>query len=127
MDLPDENEKERRWLSKVGYQCLAYRHPSLLHWCGYVGLPEGHASHGKGYDDIDANVHGGLTYARSHAPYCEPDGCWWIGFDCAHAGDLTPGVGRLTGRESAFEGDQYRDINYVVAECESLASQMANA
>ena len=32
-------------------------------------------------------VHGGLTYAADHAPYGEPDGLWWFGFDCAHGGE----------------------------------------
>lgn len=67
-------------------------------WCGYLGLPDGHPWHGFGYDALDVDVHGGLTYARAHCP----DDCatlllslsadqrvpgWWIGFDCGHWGD----------------------------------------
>jgi hypothetical protein len=32
------------------------------HLCGYIGLPPAHPWHGKWYDDIDAEVHGGLTF-----------------------------------------------------------------
>lgn len=131
-DLPDKDENERAWLSAVGYSCLAYRHPQLSHWCGYVGLPEGHTAHGKDYDSIDVAVHGGLTYARGTAPNSrKPDGLWWIGFDCAHSGDLCPGVRRAISMVRSRGADmpdtewpeEYRDINFVVAECESLAKQ----
>lgn len=47
---------------------------------GYVRVPEDHPWHGLDYDDIDVDVHGGLTYAR--------DG--WIGFDTLHFGDHWP-------------------------------------
>ena len=125
LTLPDAGETERQWLSKAGYQCLAYRHPSLGHWCGYVGLPDGNPMHGKHYDAIDADVHGGLTYAYDHAPNGKPDGRWWIGFDCAHAGDVVPGVSGIWHRYR--DDGAYRDIDFVVAECERLARQMADA
>jgi hypothetical protein len=54
---------------------------------GYVGVPEGHPWFNKHYDDIDASVHGGLTYGRNHLPMQEPDGYWWVGFDTGHYGD----------------------------------------
>jgi hypothetical protein len=48
---------------------------------GYVSLPAGHPWYGKDYGDIEADVHGGLTYAT------EEDGRWVIGFDTTHVGD----------------------------------------
>ena len=55
---------------------------------GYVGVPEGHPLYGKDYVEISLalpiDVHGGLTYAASHAPLQEPDGYWWFGFDLLH-------------------------------------------
>src|SRR6266481_10122967 len=54
--------------------------------CGYVRLPAGHPWHGKGYDEIGPEVHGGLTFA-DHDVDCGKggdDSAWWIGFDCAH-------------------------------------------
>lgn len=57
--------------------------------CGYVRVPLGHPWHGKGYDDVSVEVHGGLTFAESDVP-CDapgPDTDWWLGFDCAHGYD----------------------------------------
>lgn len=54
---------------------------------GYIGLPPEHPWYGKPYDDIPADVHGGLTYSRNYKPKEEPDGYWWIGFDTGHLDD----------------------------------------
>lgn len=48
---------------------------------GYAQIPEDHPWHGLDYDEIDVDVHGGLTFAR--------DG--WIGFDTLHVGDYWRG------------------------------------
>ena len=32
---------------------------------GYAVIPEGHKFHGKHYDEIDVNVHGGLTFSSA--------------------------------------------------------------
>lgn len=115
--INDANQNERNWQAH-GLECYALRHPELQHWCGYVALPEGHRFHGKDYDNIKAEVHGGLTYAGDHAPRQQKDGRWWVGFDCAHAGDWVPTM-------KAHDGDTYKDIDFVVHECEAFASQMA--
>lgn len=57
--------------------------------CGYVRVPIGHPWHSKEYNDVDADVHGGLTFFEADMP-CNKvgdDTDWWVGFDCAHAGD----------------------------------------
>jgi hypothetical protein len=41
-----------------------------------------------------------------------------LGFDCSHAGDLSPGRG------PQFSHERYRDVAYVRAEVESLAAQL---
>jgi hypothetical protein len=100
------------------------RHPSMKHLCGYVGVPSDHPLFGAHYDavpfDDDGYPHGGLTYADNHAPNEKPDGQWWFGFDCAHAGDFVPGIDRWP--ESK---DQYRDIEYVRREVKQLAASLA--
>lgn len=32
------------------------------HYCGYVKIPESHPFHGRPYDYIDVDCHGGLTF-----------------------------------------------------------------
>lgn len=95
--------------------------------CGYVAVTEGHPAFQKDYNDVDVNVHGGLTYAdfcQENGKICHvplpgrPHKVWWLGFDCAHGWDIP----RL--------GGTLKDETYVKAECESLAKQlkeMANA
>jgi hypothetical protein len=67
--------------------------------------------------DVVFVVHGGLTFAGRRRNE-EPES-WWFGFDCSHYGDYSP----------AYDKDdntgEYRDIEYVRAEVESLAAQLA--
>jgi hypothetical protein len=62
-----------------------------------------------------------------------PDDVFWLGFDCAHAGDLSPamearmrsyGIPSLQGPEFGAFREVYRDLPYVRAEIESLAGQL---
>lgn len=128
----------------TGLPCLAVRHGHSGHWCGYVGVAEGHPWHGKDYDNLNdwPEVHGGLTFADMCRPngdeardIChlpepgEPDHVWWLGFDCAHYGDRSP-------QDEAYARDRgypftrspeetYKTLAYVKAECASLAAQIA--
>ncbi len=121
----------------TGLACLAKRNPNFGNWCGYVGIGPDHPWHGKGYGDLPdggPSVHGGLTYASKceegpaeeticHVPAAgEPDHLWWFGFDCAHGGDLTPGMPSLL---TFGLGDVYRPLPYVRSECARLAAQIA--
>ena len=98
-----------------GFPCILVR-SGLGAWCGYVGVPPGHPWHSKGYDDVEANVHGGLTYAepctgvvcREPQPG-ESDNVWWLGFDCAHSGDIVPGLTMFGARHSSL-GESYRTM-----------------
>ena len=126
-DWTDEPDHERWTDEASGYECVIQRHTSLKHLCGYVGLPASHPWHGKGYDDVRmmdnewVEVHGGLTYADRHEPQGQPDGLWWLGFDCAHSGDLSPGVHERMGRMVDWE--TYKNWGFVKRECVSLAEQ----
>ena len=141
-----DGEPDRaQWLTAAGLPGLAVR-TDYGHWCGYVGVPEGHRLHGTDYDDTNLapydGPHGGLTYAsRCAGRIChevepgEADGVWWFGFDCAHYRDFSPGYAvamravdsLLGGRlESVREGPRgYRSLAYVRAEVEGLASALA--
>lgn len=114
-----------------GFACLLVRNACGA-LCGYVGVPPGHPYHGKDYGEVesqsDLRCHGGLTYSNScggaicHEPSeGEPDDVWWLGFDCAHAYDLVPGLARY-GRLS--ETDAYCTLDYVRGEVEELARQL---
>ena len=109
---------------KTGYQIALRRHPELLHWCGYAGIPPEHPWHGRAYQDVEEHVrvHGGLTYSHNSVPGSEEGAIWWFGFDCAHCHDLVPGIEihRLVA-----SGDVYRDIEYVKNEAIDLAEQLA--
>lgn len=131
---PWDDEPDRiEWRSQ-GMPCLIVRNGSGA-LCGYVGVPPGHPWHGKGYDYADASVHGGLTYAdkcQAGGHIChvarpgEPDDVWWLGFDCAHSGDVSPKYTALAKKNPIFtpgRNERYRDARFVRGEVESLARQ----
>lgn len=144
-DGPWINEPDKvQWVdSDAGYACLAVRAyrggendiVGLGHWCGYVGVPEGHPAFQK--EDVAVSVHGGLTFSDfcqedhergvCHVPEVGmPDKVWWLGFDCAHLGDLSPGLVR-TLKEVHINvaiGDTYRTLDYIQQECHQLATQL---
>lgn len=130
---PWDNEPDKvQWLDPVsGLPCMI-RRGRMGAWCGYVGVSEGHPAYGKDYPEVEADVHGGLTYAA----FCE-DGAdeasgichvtadhkpvWWLGFDCSHVLDSTPE------KMSWNRGPdcEYRDQAYVTDQTLRLAKQLA--
>lgn len=73
------------------------------------------------------SVHGGLTWA---APIHDHTG-WWFGFDCGHAGDISPGLiatVQSVGLDTShyFAWGSYRTFDYVVSETATLAQQIAD-
>lgn len=126
-------------------------HNDMGYRCGYVKVTRGHPWYGKAYDDVDAEVHGGLTFAEHDEP-CDkggPDNGYWVGFDCGHGWDLAdPALVSERYRQYAVqscedgltrgysgwgwpldgpEGSQVRTQEYVEAECRSLCEQAATA
>jgi hypothetical protein len=132
---PWDDEPDRVDFVHAGFACMALRGP-MGNWCGYVGVPKEHPAYGKGYDDVDVRVHGGLTYAARccghicHVPQPGmPDDVFWFGFDCGHAFDVSPGLeARMRGIHMPlmrYPMEVYRDLPYVRSEIESLAEQLA--
>lgn len=137
-DGPWKSEPDKmQWTDEAtGYPCLIKRSP-IGALCGYVGIEETHPAFGQGYDDVDTDVHGGLTFANRyqegpiedqpklicHIPDAgEPHNIWWLGFDCAHTNDLTP---RFLPDEEIFTvRGIYRDVSFVKNECQRLAKQL---
>lgn len=92
-----------------GLRCLVIKQPWLGHYCGYVEIPPRHRLYAVGSNDEKFNgldVHGGITFSddvRELSCELDYDG-WWIGFDCAHAGDYIPGlVSTQNGHEWTFD------------------------
>lgn len=131
-----DNEPDKvQWQDEAtGLPCLIVRNGAGA-WCGYVGVTEGHPAFGKDYDDenINVDVHGGLTFAAPcqendkehgicHIPSPgEPDHVWWLGFDCLHAGDYGPATRPIHGLNRP---EVYRNMGYVTEQCVILAAQL---
>jgi hypothetical protein len=138
----DGEPDKKQWPDpETGLPCLAVRHPSSGHWCGYVGVAPGHPWHGLDYsaDEVSAGAHGGLTFASAcqedehgvcHvAAPGEPDHVWWFGFDCAHCGDIRP-IERVFDKKYGWDSradpdSSYKTLAYIEAECAALAKQIA--
>ena len=121
-DRPWETEPDYKMWTEAStkYKCEVKRNELTLTLCGYVTVPKKHHYYGLGYNDVMANVHGGLTFSNKGS----------FGFDCAHAGDLCPGIllsilgtakdpseyAQLT-----LAHDTYRTFDWVVKETEDLA------
>jgi|SRR5579864_3325511 len=90
MCLPVKPYKVEREWSHAGLQCAVVQARQCSNRCGYVRVPPTHPAHGKDYDAVDIDVHGGLTFSSLEPCSTNEDGQgFWFGFDCAHFGDAT--------------------------------------
>ena len=129
-----EQEPDEEEFTHAGLPCQIKRSPGLGHLCGYVGVPPNHPYAGLDYDDVDVEVHGGLTFsAKDTLELGFQAGYYWFGFDCAHSRDYTPPIDEqvqaihfeVTGRVGPGEHETYRNWEYVIAETKYLAEQLA--
>lgn len=102
-----------------GYKCVVIKrtadselsffqeHYPPSYYCGYVQIPYWHPVYKKDYRDLDILCHGGLTFS-DHKLLGVPYPGWWIGFDCAHEGDVV----------------NPKDLNFVMKECISIVKQL---
>jgi len=110
------------------------------HFCGYLEIPEGHPWHGQPSSQISCDVHGGITWTDFNESKE-----FWIGFDCGHSNDLIPSmdynrktIPELIQIQKEFEErikqfkntpcswlfeSSYKNLNYVIEECKSVAVQ----
>lgn len=129
---PWDNEPDRTtWTDAgTGVVCVAIRQDTG-YWCGYIGVDKNHPWFGNRELDEkpEVRVHGGVTYARAgnqavpgrNVLYKSQD-FWWIGFDCAHSGDISPAYFTKDASDLAI-WDGYRDLPYVREQCAKLARQ----
>jgi hypothetical protein len=111
---------EKQWTTAAGYEDEFLAMP-MGHRCGYVTVPDGHPCAGKDYDELDVEVHGGLTFGAGAK----------FGFDCAHFYDakdpelMSDEYRKIYERWPRFdEGGTVRTLEFCVAECERLAAQL---
>jgi len=135
---------EREW-KHAGLSCAVVLAREAAHRCGYVRVPPNHPAHGKGYDDVDVDIHGGLTFAEIEPCTEHEDGQGhWFGFDCVHymdnsydpsarVEDMTTEKGRAvlkSHRECERKypmphRQHYWTLPEVIAETERLAEQLS--
>jgi hypothetical protein len=124
----------------------ATRLPCMIHrnehgrWCGYVGVDSCHPSYEKSFEEVEVQMHWGLTYGAKcdpkfdpetgegicHVPERgEPEDVHWFGFGCVHAFDLSTALPENMRGRGVFSDDIYRDMEYVRRQCTELARQLA--
>lgn len=143
----DEPDKVSWTDPATGRPCLIHRGPGGA-LCGYVAVDPGHPLHGIGFTD-DAmpvlDVHCGVSYSEGcqdspdessgicHVPAPgAPDNVWWFGFHCASFRDVEPSTAAFLAevlgsnplRQRLSDGQTYRDVAYVIGQCERLARQL---
>lgn len=116
--------------------CQEPTREAFEHWCASMHArrqearqyPRGDAARawadrGHLVGDYEAWRKHGEASAICHLPLPgRPDRVWWFGFDCAHSGDLTPGLLEHVSRGA--RGDIYRDRAYVEDQVRQLAAQL---
>lgn len=125
-DGPWQNEPDLKEWMHNGIKCLARRHPTSGHWCGYIALLPNHPwAKVERYYDINADVHGDITYKEMEHPDTGADSQdYWFGFDCAHAGDYIPA---LYHNFRTAEKETYKTLEYVESQTNALADQANTA
>lgn len=137
---PEEVRENTAWLEESpmkGMENFVIERSSIQHICS-----EGdYCSHTL---QSILRVHGGITYTNEcKGKICHKtetgDHVWWIGFDCVHGGDLSPTTIEWNKKfhdswiikhpeyadiPDYHEQDVYRDLDYVISECERLALQI---
>lgn len=114
-DEPDYME----WIDQdTGYPCKVRRNHDGA-WCGYVGVL---GINERGFNSDEIDVHGGVTFGDF-----DDSNLYWLGFDCSHAWDQSPGldyvIGQIgVGRHTRIE--IYRTMDFAINECMKRAKQL---
>lgn len=104
-----------------GVDCWIRRAYGIGVLCGYIAIENGHPWRESYADDIDVDIHWGLTFSGVH-PLHESSK-HWVGFDCGHAGDLDPMLAPLWEEMGVPAIGVYRDVNFVKSEIKKLVAQ----
>lgn len=122
INLPDRTEPVPEWeiepnevlFVSHGYWCEVKRHPELGHLCGYVYMGAHHPLASE--PEPDLAVHGGITFNNGTK----------MGFDCGHAGDMSPFMLRYGFKDYSNPNyhERYRNMAFVKGQLENLAAQL---
>lgn len=136
---------KKDWTTESGLRAVIVMNSLGFH-CGYVGVPPGHPLHGVEYSQSTPalgdspesvfDAHGGITFAGDgKGEYPVKSDLWWFGYDCGHLWDA-PCPEHIEKMQQEYPDSPFmweraegvfRDVDYCVAECESLARQIADA
>ena len=111
-----------------GYHAMIRSNPTMGFLLGYLAIPQGHPWFGKDYDDIEAEVHGGLTYSkcpsedRRFKDLFDNDK-WIVGFDCGHYGDGIFGMEEGTVKTPEYVRKELRDLSRQAFEATSAKEE----
>lgn len=125
MDWKERYKEDKTKLNNEGYYSFLYKSfkglifLNPLSGClnGYVVIPLGHRLYRKYYDDINLEVHGGLTFSGDN--FIQENGEYMIGFDTGHHKDLIPNWEYTHGPT-----ETYRSFDYVKTEIEKMIEQI---
>lgn len=131
---PWQTEPDHLHVWDRGFIELIERNPGMGNLCGYLGVFPGHPWHGLSLAQLNelAEPHGGFSWSAENCSDVvglstkKAAGHWFVGFDCGHAWDLSPGMRKYYSHLSkldvqAMERDQvYRSWNFVRAEVRIL-------
>lgn len=115
-------EPDHVTFTHAGRICHIYRHQDWGHLCGYVEILEDSPIKDIDVFDMPFSVHGGITF--SDKLKFDDNENFAIGFDCAHANDLSPGLIIRGGMAFPDLFLIYKDIEYVTQEVKNLAEQV---
>lgn len=126
---PWNDEPDTYDFTHMGYECNAVRN-FIGVWCGFVRLPISHPWCNMPYEEIPVNVHGGLSFSghREGSHQGIDSDFFWVGFDCARAGDYVPGVRAFEKKmfpkiEGGPDVSAYKNLQFVIVQTMELAAQ----
>ena len=97
------------------------------HPTAYVEIPKSHKYFEKGYNDIDIDCHGGLTYSKESLKISDNvilDNSWFIGWDYAHAGDYYGYDIKWKGTDLDSEDNKKWTLFEIIEECKEVIKQL---
>jgi hypothetical protein len=112
---PWETEPDHVLTEAHGFVIEIKRHPTHKHLTGYIYIKDTALAD---YCTDALDVHGGWTYQTTDQDVHV------LGFDCAHAGDLCPGILATTGMRISSE--VYRTMDFVLNELQVVAKKLAD-